>query len=534
MAAASIVACTTEGSFELVLTLPSDPDLRPTGMTTVTVTLTEPGQQPIATTSVLENNQFSTGDLALARNVRIEVQLRDVANRLVGVGAAAEPVDIVADRNTIVEIPVRRPFVYAASGTTLFSFDPTLEPTDTRFQGQLPGVAAPQVVVSVGGDRLAIVGSSQIGVLATDTNQLVGTPIPLPGVTRDAVAVPGTRKLAVAHDQGIAIVDLETGTVANTTTGGAVDRVTVGPSADGRQRAHGLVGRVRPNINPLQTCTGSSAIVSIDVDAPPPDATPVALSEAVADLAAAPESAALFAALPCSGRVARVEGAIDGGSSPSLADFATLERAGVVAVAGGRVYAAGTRASVPHCINQVGQEVACQPNSPALCPPSGPTPANSVDYVTDGARLIVQSIPLGGGMPITLELPARRETIFDDDDPAKQHAQVLQSFGVVPLDLVVLPGGQFVGVITTNNYYIQQLSQGLNVILPCLDTTTADWLLVDLGSSSISQRVRTSCALVVGPANDFPNWKCDVPPLGERSTFGDYVPISVGAMFGAR
>jgi hypothetical protein len=266
---------------------------------------------------------------------------------------------------------------------------------------------------------------------------------------------------------------------------------------------------------------------------------PKALPEPVSDLAAAPENVGLFAALPCSGRVVKLQGAIDSGEAPTFVDFATLAHASVVAVAGGRVYAAGTAPSTPQCVAANGSAAACMPDAPTgRCPPSGLPPANSIVFVTEGAHVVVLSIPLAGGMPITLDLPGRRETIFDDDDPAKQHAQVLQAFGTVPVDLVALPGGQQVGLVTTSNYYIQQLSDGISVILPCLDATTADWLLLDLASSSIAQRVRTSCALTVGPAsappNGFPNWKCDVPPPGERSSFGEYVPLSVGALFGAR
>ena len=524
-------ACTAQGSFDLVLTLPDNPELRPTGMTTVTVVLTSGDDQPIATTSVLDGNTFAGGDLEAARNVRIEVELRDVTNRLVGVGEASEPVDIVAGQATVVSIPVRRPFVYASNGVSLFSFDPTLDPTDGKFQGQLAGATTPRVVVSVGGDRLAIVGNTLITVIATDTNAVIGTPIALPGTTRDATAVPGTGKIAVAHNAGISIVDLDTGSVASAMVG-PVDRVTVGPGGDGRLRAHGLVGRVQPTINPLDSCTGTSSLVTIDVDAPQ-IVTAKPLGEAVSDLAAAPESVGLFATLPCSNRVAKIEGDFDTGS-PTLVEFAPLSRAAVVAVAGGRVFAAGTDPALPHCVAANGAAAACLPDStPGACPPSA-LPANSVDYVTEGAHLVVQSIPLAGGMPITLDLSGRRETIFDEDDPAKQHAQVLQAIGTVPLDLVALPGGQQVGLVATSTYYIQQLTAGAQTVLPCLDATTSDWMLLDLASSSIAQRVRTSCALVVGPADAFPNWECDVPPLGERSAFGDYVPVSVGALFGAR
>ncbi|MBA2538860.1 MAG: hypothetical protein H0V17_04430 [Deltaproteobacteria bacterium] len=521
-----ILGCGGQGSFDLELVLPQDPALRPTGMTTVTVTLTSGDQPPVSTTSVLDDNQFSAGDLAVANDVRIEVQLRDVSNRLVGVGEAADLIDIVANESTAVSIPVRRPFVYASNGTSLFSFDPTLDATDSDFQGQLLGVTGPQVAVSVGGDRLAIVSSSTITVFATDTNKPVGTAIQLQGTTRDAAYVPGTRKIAIASDQGIAIVDIDSGAIQSTLIAG-VDRITVGPAADGRLRAHGLIGRVAPTINPLATCSGTSMIVSIDVGAPPATATAIALPDAVSDLAAAPENVGLFATLPCAGKVARITGDLDGGT-PTFEDFAMLPRASVLAVAAGRVIAAGTAPSDPTC------SPSCQPTSSTAC--SGPQPASKVNFVEAGAHLVVLSSPIAGGMPITIDLPDRRETLIDSDDPADGHAQVLRPFGAVPVDLVALPGGQHVGIVTSSNYYIEELTdQGTGItILPCLNATTADWLLLDLASSSIASRVRSSCTLVVGQADLFPNWECDVPPPGEQSAFGEYVPISVGALFGAR
>lgn len=523
--ASLLAACGGEGTFDLQLVLPQDPTLRPTGMTTVTVSLTQGDQPPVATTSVLDGNSFSAGDLPAANDVRIDVQLRDVSNRLVGVGEADSLVDLTAGKETTVEIPVRRPFVYASNGTSLLSFDPTLDSTDGDFQGQLAGVSgAPQVAISVGGDRLAIVSSNAITVFATDTNKVVGNPIPLQGTTRDAAYVPNTRKVAVASDKGIAIVDIDSGAIQSTQIVG-VERITVGPSSDGRLIAHGLIDRVAPEVNPLLECTGSSSLVSIDVDAPPATAQAFPLSAAISDLAAAPESVGLFAALPCAGKVSRVTGDIDSGT-PALEDFATLPRASVLAVAGGRVIAAGTKASDPTC------SPSCQPTSSTAC--SGPTPMSKVNFVDTGANLVVLSIPLAGGMPVTIDLPARRETLLDESDPANAHAQVLNAFGTVPLDLVALPGGQHVGLVTTSNYYIEELQDQGFTVLPCLNASTADWLLLDLASGSTASRVRTSCELVVGQSDLFPNWKCDVPPIGEQSAFGEYVPLSVGALFGAR
>ena len=493
-------------------------------MTTVTVTLAQGDNPPVATTSVLEGGLFSAGDLAVADDVRIDVQLRDVSNRLVGVGEAADLIDIVANEQTTVVIPVRRPFVYTSNGAALFSFDPTLDATDGAFQGQLMGVAGPQVVVSVGGDRLAVVSSSSITVFATDTNKAVGTPIALQGTTRDAAYVPGTTKVAVASDQGIAIVDIDTGVVQTTTVAG-VERITVGPDADGRMLAHGLINRIAPEVNPLLVCTGTSSLVTIDIGAPPAAATAKPLENAVSDVAAAPETVGLFATLPCRGKVARVTGDIETGQ-PTLEDFATLPRASVLAVAGGRVIAAGTEQSEPTC------SPSCQPTSSTSC--TGPAPPSKVNFVDTGANLIVLSIPIAGGMPVTIDLPARRETLLDESDPANAHAQVLNAFGTVPIDLVALPGGQHVGLVSSSNYYIEELQDSGFVVLPCLNATTADWLLLDLASGSLSSRVRTSCSLEVGQADLFPDWKCDVPPVGEQSIFGEYIPVSVGALFGAR
>ncbi|CAN5870039.1 hypothetical protein BH11MYX3_BH11MYX3_05540 [soil metagenome] len=514
----------SDGSLVLTLSLPSQPDLRPTGMTTVTITATVPGESPIGTTSVLSTGSVSAGDLPVGDEIQIGVVLRDVSNRIVGVGEAGQSVNLVGDQATKLSIPVRRPFVYAASGTALYSFDPTLDPRDPKFQTMLAGVTGPQFTVSVGGDRLAVISGNQVQIVVTATNTVTGM-IQVPSGVTDAAAVPGSHKLAVAHGAGIAIVDLDTSSVANAMVG-PVDRVTVGPGSDGAMVAYGLVGRVLPPEKPmmLATCTGTSKIVAVAVDAPA-TAMPASVTAAISDLAAAPDLPMLFATLPCTGKVAKVGGVIEGGGL-TLTDVVDLERAAVLTVAGDRVWAAGTKMAAPACTS------GCTATTPVACPqPAG----NHLAFVTEGAHIIVKSIPLDGGMPITLDAPGRRETMVDKNDTARQHAQLLKALGVVPSDLVTLPGGQYVGLITKSRYYIEELTDGFGQrILPCLDATTADWLLIDMASSSISQRVRTSCAVIVGTGAFFDKWECDDPPAGERNAFTQYQPTSIGALFGSR
>ena len=100
----------------------------------------------------------------------------------------------------------------------------------------------------------------------------------------------------------------------------------------------------------------------------------------------------------------------------------------------------------------------------------------SVSFVTEGARLLVQSIPLAGGDPIELTLPEQRETMIDVDDPARQHAQVLHALGTVPIDLVALPGGQYVSIVTRNSYFIESLSErpdGKLILVTAVNPTPA-------------------------------------------------------------
>jgi hypothetical protein len=515
----SLVGCNASGSLELTLSLPTDPSLRPVGMTTVTVTATPPGESPIANTSVVsESGTFAAGELPIGEDVQVGVVLRDVSNRIVGVGNAGELIDIVGDKPTQVDIPVRRPFVYASSGTALFSYDPTLDPRDDKFQGRVAGVNNPQLAVSVGGDRLAVVTSSQVQVIQTSTNQVVGA-ITVPMGARDATAVPGTSKLAIAHMTGLSIVDIDTMNVS-TATVGPVDRVTVGPNADGAMIAYGLLGRVAPPERPtaMATCTGTSSLVMISVDNPSM-ATPATFPASISDIAAAPDAPMLFATQPCEGQVSKVMGAVEG-STLALEKIATLSRAAVLTVSGDRVWAAGNHVSTPECTAN------CAPSTAIQCPVQ--SDADRLRWVMDGASLAMVSVALTESDTVTLNLPDRRETAIDTADLALQHAQVLKAFSAVPVDLVALPGGQYVSLVTKSRYYVEDFDASI----PCLDVTTADWMLVDMASSSVAQRVRTSCSIVQRNVGN--EWICDTPPLGQDHAFEAFLPASVGALFGAR
>lgn len=525
-AIAALAGCNSSGSLELSLDLPSDMTLRPIDPTTVTVTATPPGESPMSNTAVLDGGSFSAGEMPTGDDVQIGVVLRDVSNRIVGVGEAGEPVDISGDAPTQLTIPVRRPFVFASASDGLHSFDPTLDPRDAAFQGKISGVGAPQFSISVGGDRLAVVSNAQVFIVQTETNSVDGM-ITIPQGARDATAVPGTNKIAIAHDTGITIADLDTKSV-DTAAVGPVDRVTVGPAEDGTLYAYGLIGRIQPPelLPPLGMCTGTSSIVAVSVDTPAA-AAPKMIGSAVSDLAAAPDVAGVFVTLPCAGQVARLVGDLTSElGTPMLENVSTLPGAAVLTVAGSRVWAAGTEPAVPSCAPGT-----CGPASQVTC---NATSVDDVAFAVTGASLIVQSIALDGGAPIEFRPPDRRETMTDTTDPAQQHAQVLKAISVTPVDLVTLPGGQYVSLVAQSRYFITALTRGFEVVLPCLDAVTNDWLLFDLASSAVAQRVRTFCDVQVVPTDaEFADWECEAPPPAEASAT-DYQATSVGALFGAR
>ncbi|HEY0253836.1 MAG TPA: hypothetical protein VGC41_20035, partial [Kofleriaceae bacterium] len=456
------------------------------------------------------------------------VLFHDDSNRLVGVGEAPNLIDIVGNKTTQLSIPVRRPFIYTSSGTKLYSYDPTLDSREAKFQGQLAGISSPQLAISVGGDRLVVASTTTLVVVDTATNTVTGQPITIPGTIKDAAPVPNSHRLAIAHSTGISIVDIDSGTV---TTGGglAVDRVTVGPTIDGHVVAYGLISRVTPPSGPTDVCTGTSSLIAIDVDAPEMSVMPTSLGASVSDIAAAADASMLFATLPCTGQVARVD------TDNKLTMIAALPRAAVLAVANERVFAVGTKPSVPVCQSTSGT-VPCTATSVADC---SATSGTVFTYVTTGSSLVVDSIPQDGGDPTEIDVPEPRETMVSLQDDAHQHAQVLRALAVTPIDLVTLPGGQYVTLITSSTYFIAALVDGNSnqTILPCLKTQTSDWMLMDLSSSSVASRVRTKCDLSVGPhpANTiFPDWACEDAPAGQTPTQGEYTPISVGALFGAR
>jgi hypothetical protein len=135
-------------------------------------------------------------------------------------------------------------------------------------------------------------------------------------------------------------------------------------------------------------------------------------------------------------------------------------------------------------------------------------------------------------------LPRRRETMLDSDDPAREHAQVMKPLSALPLDVVVLAGGEYIAIATRYKYHSNALVEsgpfGDITVLPTMDATTSDLILIDGATSTPAQRVRSQCVLVTGGADIFPNWLCGATEEAETPRFGQFEATALGALFGAR
>jgi hypothetical protein len=264
---------------------------------------------------------------------------------------------------------------------------------------------------------------------------------------------------------------------------------------------------------------------------------PFSLADPTSAVAASVTTTDVYAALPCAGS-ASTPGEVAEVSTGTENVIAMLPRAAVVAVSGDTVFAAGSQPSMPVCYDGSNNPTTCAAGDSETCPEQTTT-GSVIAYAMTGASLVLTSFPIGGSggsAATTLMLPEQEETMVDPDEDADQHAEVLHAMSLAPLDLVVLPGQQYVSLVTTNSYYTLEFGDGNQLVIPCLSATTNNWMLLDLTSSSVAQRVRTNCDLTVGSGGSavFPDWVCADPPAGEAPAQGSYMPTSVGALFGSR
>jgi len=515
VAAAWLVAlaaggCTGEGSIELRFDVPEAQELRPSGAETLTLIARVSGETPRATTAEIgDGASIDLGDLPLADEVWLSAQMRTAQEQLVGFGRAAGPIAIHAEEDSETTIPVRRPLVYlAGAGARLVSLDASIANTGT-YQGQVAVSGTPVVVADVAGTDVAtITAAGALSYVSTSTHgaselpsaALAATPI-------DAVATPDGAFLVVGHGGGapqISIVEVATGEVTTAAVPAAADRVAVTRAGDGGWWAVALLGRAT-----VDTGCPASRLVSFPID----DLETAAVIDAgigISDVAGDVRAGNVLVADRCGDRILRfdpVSGELD--TSTPLMDIPGPTS---VAADDGHAWAVG--------------------HDRETTTDTGAVPDGIID-----AWLVLGAVDTAGDAAEVDALPPVVESFVatDLDYPDQSVTQELHANEVVAEDLVILPGGQHLGLLTRAVLHGDSVVDPFfGIIIPQVDVTTREYWLLDAAARVFVQRVRPECTIAVGDC-DIPytcEWRClpDIDP----ALAGTFSPSGITALFGAR
>lgn len=479
------------GTIELVLSLPPVGDLRPTNMATVAVGITQEDGNENVTTTPLDGMRFEAGDVPLDEPISLRVELRDNTNRLIAFGRVEQT--ITPDRSLQrITIPVRKPIIYVSSDRAIVTLDPTLDGFDPKFQGTISGTTG-ALAFPIDGTDLGAVSGGSLQRIATADHKPVGNAMNLQVTgASDAARVPGERRMVFATGGGLVVANIDTNEVRSIAMTPKPDRVAIG-GVTPAFTVYALVGRVAAPTGTLP-CTGASMVLAYSLDEPTEIPTVVASGQ-FSDIEAA--GAAVYASNPCTGKVTR----LDAGAPPfSL----SVGGAAALAVEGQRLWAAGS------------------------APPTS----------TQGARIRIASVGLDGSDAQEVLLAPKAEVMTYDFDAQKELSLNIHADTLVPLDLAVLPGAQYIAVITRMDSHRAARfdDQTLTKVIPEMNALVHDIVLADPQSGAISQRIRAKCVLtLIAKSNaEFPDWSCITTSGAETPLAGESVPTTVGALYGGR
>jgi len=501
--------CADLGAVALRFDLPDDQDLQPAGAENLTLVARVGDETPRATTTAIgDGTELDLGDLPIVDDVWLSAEMRTASGELVGYGQASAPLEIAAEITVEATIPVRRPFVYLAGASgRLLSLDGSA--SISTFQGQVAVSGTPAVIADIAGTDVATITSTgALAYLSTSTHTASGLPAAtLGGSPLDAIATPNGAFLIVGHGGAspqVSVIEVATGDVAVAPAPGNAERVAVTLGSDGAWWGVALVGRSTADVG----CTASRLVTFPLAD--PETATVVELSVGLSDLSGDARSGLVLAADRCGDRVLRYDPVT--GSLDSTTPVMSLPAPTTLVASNRHVWAIGHDLRRPIA----GEDVP--------------------DGVVD-AWLVVGEADVDGQNAELHQLPPIVERVLatDVDFPDQDLTQDLHANEVTARDVVLLPGGEQLAFTIGAVLHGDEVTDGsFTSILPQLDITTEEYLLLDVSTQVTNQRVRTRCTIVqeCSFACYFDTWSClqdlDTPAVGE------FVPTGITALFGAR
>ncbi len=509
-----LFACESEGAVEFAFLLPEDAALAPESDNLASVTLvTYASDAPprSETRRIQDRSQpLDIGRIEVADGVSFAFELRSPTLRLLGYGRSANPVDIEPYEVVNVPIMVRRPFVYVTGGTGLATFDATLDQSSPSYRGTIGLPVSPAVSVPThDGANLAVVAQSGTGsellLVSTATHQsLEITPVLLASSPTDAAVSPDNQYVVIAHGGGggLSIVDLESARQGESAVDvvpiGAVGAVAIGARAP-VARAVALVNRATS-----PDCAGApnSSIVVVSLENASQVGSTIDYGGPVHDLAVSADGSMAVLADACNGLLVAVPLA-EGGKPSTLTE---LPAASAVAVIEDRVWGVGT------------------------LPPSG----------TASRRLSVVSIGLDGTGEITVELPPSQERArsIDFSGQGQSAEQRMDADILMAYDLAVVPGADQIALLTWGYFSGTEVGDFLGApIIPDMELTSHEYMLLNASTGATVHRVRTSCELdwESDPFNPpiLDDWECTQAP-GQDVAESTYLPQHISVLYGAR
>jgi len=504
---------------EITFLLPESAELSPIG---TNVTLAEvalvtdvPGESPQRFSVPISDgsNGLNLGRLPVADGVRLSVELRAPSQRLIGYGRSPSPVDVVADGVIQIEIRLRRPFAYVTGGAEIATYDAALEP-GFPYRGAISVAPVPLAAVSTfAGDELVTVSANELRLVSTSSHTpMEFSPVPLAQAPNSVALSPDDQFAIIGHGGatgGISIVRLadvrgETA-AANFIPMGNVTGVdaSMGVPDEDPPLAFALIDGIAPDVE--CATAGTSSIVGVSVANPSEIVLTVAPGLGVSDFAVHPVSDAMALAAPCASSW-NVKAVRHHADPTDIIDLQELGRATRIAIVNDRVWSVGVQ------------------------PSSG----------TTGARLIVGAVGFDRTGVTVLELPEAEERALSRDftGPGQFAELAMNADALFPLDLAVLPGEGHVAVLTRGFYHGNEVVGTIlgipTLIVPEMTITAFEYQLIDAGSGTPVQRVRTMCDLDWSHDAYLDDFACTTVPGQDIVPNPEFAPRHLSVLNGAR
>ncbi len=508
-------ACEPGGAVEIQFQLPELAELSPAGPAVAEITLVTympAGPSETETRVITDRNQpMDMGRLEISEGVRLAVELRSPTRQLLGYGRMAGTVDVVLDEVVTIPINIRRPYVYVTGDPSLSTFDASLDQTNPDYHGSIALASSPAVVVTTsdGADLLLL---SQAGVgaeltLMSTSNRQVAAfpPVALASSPVDAVVSPDDRYVVVAHagvDGGVSIIDLSA-LRAGTATAQFVALGAVGAVAIGsRSAADQVIALIDPASEIGCPIGPPSSLATISMTDAAQTGASIELANPINDLAISDDGRFVIVADGCDNALIT----IDLDSDAVATTLTSLSDVSAVATSDDRVWAVGTM------------------------PPSE----------SAARRLVLLSIGLDGDNETRVELPPwqARARALDFTAPGQSGEQILDADSLIAYDLALVPGADQLALLLRGYYAGSEQGTFLgSPIIPAMELTTHEYLLVNSSTTSVVHRVRTNCDLSWESSGFNPpvldDWECSRAP-GQDIAAAPYLPTQVSVLYGAR